>query len=325
MNKLQLNTLVNDALDTDTLISVGIPCFNHAEFIVDTLESIYESDWPKLEILLIDDGSSDNSYEIALAWTEEHKDRFFRVHVERQKNIGLCKTLNRLYFLADGDFFAVIASDDKLDPDSLSVRASALASSQNADAVYSDSRFMTQDGKLLNETLHNSCNAHSVSLLSRNFQFSELLLCWSGGGPGLMLRRQSNRFSELGPFCEDLPYEDLEFYLRLSIEGRLIYLPQVLQSYRIVEQSFSRSKDKKKILILGCQQALIKILPLAGFYNKTLIKLKLFRLKADSWEPKLLNRILRIASGAMCTIIRKLHRLTAAICFRLANARKIRI
>jgi len=71
--------------------------------------------YPNLELHFIDDGSTDRSFDIALEWRERHTHRLpGGIHMARQANEGLTRTLNRLTARAKGEFITMLASDDAL-------------------------------------------------------------------------------------------------------------------------------------------------------------------------------------------------------------------
>ena len=108
------------------LVSVLVPAFNHQEYIKCCLDSIAESSYLPLEILVIDDGSSDATYARACAWMDDNAHRVKRVTVCRQANQGITRTLNALISLARGEYIALLGSDDVLESDGIALRLSLI-------------------------------------------------------------------------------------------------------------------------------------------------------------------------------------------------------
>ena len=98
------------------LVSVCIPAYNHGRYIQQALRSVLEQDWPRMEIVLLDDGSTDDTFEKACEMKVLFDERFERVVFEKKRNEGTCATLNRLCKLSSGDFTLLPASDDALLP-----------------------------------------------------------------------------------------------------------------------------------------------------------------------------------------------------------------
>lgn len=91
------------------LISILIPAFNHADYIGETLDSVIAQQRNDLEVIVIDDGSTDETFRIAQARIATYP---VPLIVQTQPNQGICRTLDRALTLAQGDWIAIIASDD---------------------------------------------------------------------------------------------------------------------------------------------------------------------------------------------------------------------
>jgi glycosyltransferase involved in cell wall biosynthesis len=95
------------------LVSIIIPTFNAARYLAETLDSVLMQDWPAIEILVCDDGSSDHSVEIARSVSE-------RVRVDPGEHRGLAATRNRGIRLARGEILLHLDADDLLKPGAIS-------------------------------------------------------------------------------------------------------------------------------------------------------------------------------------------------------------
>jgi len=92
-------------------ITVVIPGYNHEDFIGPAIRSVLAQDWPELELHVMDDGSSDDTF--AAAEREVDNQTSVRCRVERQENQGSSRTLNRLIERTDTDYVAILNSDDR--------------------------------------------------------------------------------------------------------------------------------------------------------------------------------------------------------------------
>ena len=63
------------------LVSVIVPMYNHARYIQQCLDSVYNEDYPNIELIIIDDGSNDESVEVAKKWREYHQGKLHRFHI----------------------------------------------------------------------------------------------------------------------------------------------------------------------------------------------------------------------------------------------------
>lgn len=92
---------------TAPLVTYVIPSYNHARYIRQTIQSVLQQTYPNIELIVIDDGSSDESPQIIAELAREHGFIF-----ERQQNQGLSRTLNRAIAMARGKYFCTLGSDD---------------------------------------------------------------------------------------------------------------------------------------------------------------------------------------------------------------------
>mgnify|MGYP001607586885 CR=1 FL=1 len=127
---------------TDGLITIAIPVFNHARFIGDSLKSLFSQTDQNFEVLITDDGSTDNLEE-ALKPFQDSRISFFK----SEKNEGHMATVNKMLKLAKGDFFVSFSADDTMSPDFLEKCRNAFKKDPFLEYVASQNDFMTEDGK----------------------------------------------------------------------------------------------------------------------------------------------------------------------------------
>jgi glycosyltransferase involved in cell wall biosynthesis len=104
-----------------SLVSVLIPAFNAEEWISDTLRSAIAQTWESKEIIVIDDGSTDRTFDIARQFESDS------VHVVRQSNQGAAGARNRALSLSHGEYIQWLDADDLLAPDKIARQVEALA------------------------------------------------------------------------------------------------------------------------------------------------------------------------------------------------------
>jgi len=105
--------------ETNPLVSVIIPCYNHERYVQETILSIINQTYKNIELLIIDDGSSDSSYDKIREMEEQCNRRFIRFETKRQENKGLIETLNSLINMSSGEYVFPIASDDVAFPQTI--------------------------------------------------------------------------------------------------------------------------------------------------------------------------------------------------------------
>lgn len=96
------------------LISVIVTCYNHEKYIEQCLRSVFKQTYQNIELIVLDDGSTDGSKQIIL---KTLKDSPFEVKFESHKNMGVVKTRNKGIELINGKYFLFVDSDDYLPDD----------------------------------------------------------------------------------------------------------------------------------------------------------------------------------------------------------------
>jgi len=228
------------------LISVIVPVYNHEKYLVACLNSVRDSDYKHIELVIIDDGSTDNSSAVITSWLESNKSFFHRTLFERQANAGVSKTANRLVGLSSGDIIIPLASDDALLPGGISRRVEFLQQHPHLLAVFADAAMMDVSGTIICRELEkNLYKGNKRALADPRFIFSELILKWSVPGPVFAAwRRAFDPVQGVGLYDESLLAEDRDFYLRLLSRRALGYIPDEVALYRHAEQSLCHDPEK---------------------------------------------------------------------------------
>jgi glycosyltransferase involved in cell wall biosynthesis len=224
-------------------VSVVIPVFNAAATLAATLRSVLASELRELEILVIDDGSTDASVDIAQA-IGDTRIRVLREHASggpaRPRNVGI--------FNARAPYIALLDADDLLKPDKLSASVAALEQHPQAGFAFADFEKIDADGKLLEPSvvayklaacrlastpLADSWSLISQSELARGFLYRNFLT-----PSGVVLRKSV--LGEVGGFDETLVYsEDLDLWFRLAHHCSALYSSRVGHSYRVAAGSLT--------------------------------------------------------------------------------------
>jgi len=123
------------------LVSVVVPTYNRRELVVETLDSIIGQDWPRLEIILVDDGSTDST----ASYVREKYGT--RVRVLEQRNHGPSIARNVGFREAQGLYLTSMDSDDIMPPGSIRSRVKALVEHGQADAAYGRPIYQRRNGK----------------------------------------------------------------------------------------------------------------------------------------------------------------------------------
>lgn len=140
--------------DARPLVSVLIPSYNHAAYIGETIASIIEQPYPNIELIIVDDGSQDDTRGRVESLRPVCEQRFARFLFLEKLNEGINRTLNVAIGLARGEFVALIASDDTFIGDRLSGSVQMLLAEPRCAVVYANGQYW--DGQAYLKPVHHA-------------------------------------------------------------------------------------------------------------------------------------------------------------------------
>lgn len=222
------------------LVSVLIPCYNHEKYIINSLESVLKNDYELKEIILIDDGSNDNSFEMAENYLVAHQDSLYGYQCLKQENQGVTKTLNKMIGLATGEYVTLLASDDYLTEHSISTRVEYLKKNPQKKAVIGKAYMVDEKNCITGDDAAKKLYRANSKMLLSDLIDKELTMRWSVVGPTLLLKKEV--YDEVGLYNENLKVEDRDFYLRMIKKDVLGYIDVPIAGYRIHSGNTSRTK-----------------------------------------------------------------------------------
>ena len=227
-------------------ISIVVPTYNQARYLPMCLDSIWFQDYPDIEIVIVDDGSTDGTAEVLeryLAALAEEKTSFASnydenlgvvertwhlrypaegrrvVHLANEANQGLSRTLNNGFRACTGTYCTFIASDDMLLPSMASTLHAALVEN-DADFAYADMHIVDDDGRILRR------------FALPDYTFEDAFCRWYLCGICKLYKRGLHE--RLGYFDPEVVSQDHEMYLRFAMNGaRFVHVPKVLASVRV--------------------------------------------------------------------------------------------
>ncbi|MCW5874874.1 MAG: glycosyltransferase [Anaerolineales bacterium] len=195
------------------LVTIVTPSYNQAAFLEDTLRSVIEQDYPNIEYIVVDGGSSDGSpdiikkYAAKLAWWVSEPDK------------GQADAINKGMARAKGEFVAWLNSDDIYRPGAIQRAVAALQQHPDAGMVYADLDSIDRTGRVFN-TIH-----------YRQFSLLDLLSFEIIGQPTVFMRRAV--LQQAGPLDAEYRYLlDHQLWLRMFQLAPAAYVPQVWAAAR---------------------------------------------------------------------------------------------
>lgn len=223
------------------LVSVVMTVFNQEKYLAEAIESILGQTYTYFELVIIDDGSSDNTPGIISKYAEKDN----RIKVLKRENKGRVYSLNQGISLSSGDYIAIMDSDDISHKERLEKQVAFLENNRNVFLVGSKIKLQfngIDDDYTIKE--RNRVLKTSNSELDRNDIFSTLNDSFKILHPTWMFRKEL--YTYVGGYREHL-CEDVDFIFRASSMGFIAdRLDDVLLTYRVHGISRSDNKDNLK-------------------------------------------------------------------------------
>jgi alpha-1,3-rhamnosyltransferase len=129
------------------LVSVIIPAYNHQKYVQETIKSVIDQTYQNIELILIDDGSEDNTWQKIQELSDTCQKRFSRFVAQKQQNQGTSITLNKGVSLCKGKYIAVIASDDVYLPSCLEEQVKIMEENPKIVQTLPDNISIDSEGK----------------------------------------------------------------------------------------------------------------------------------------------------------------------------------
>lgn len=238
-------------------VSVVIPCFNGIEYVEEAIQSAFNQTHPPLEVIVIDDGSTDGSLQHLYTLKNQYfHDLIVLTHPDHQ-NKGVSSSRQLGINQAKGEFIAFLDCDDIFLPNKLKVQAELLALNPKVVMCHTGIRIIGDriSAKEL-ESHFSSAPCKPYSLHDQSYYLIQNNICNSSV---LVSTREIRGISFSAPMLYQ--YEDWACWSLLAERGRFIMSAEQLVGYRVHPSSFSyvNDKSKQKILFskLECQLVMI--------------------------------------------------------------------
>lgn len=211
------------------LVTVLLPVYNGAEYVKEAIDSILNQTFTDFELLIIDDGSTDNSVEIV----EAYMDNRIRL-VKNEKNLGLTPTFNKGVDMIDTKYTARMDADDISNPTRFEKQVAYLEAHPNVAMVDALNVFIDKDGKIMDRVFN---GIHTEKELRDSLPNDNLI-----SHPTMMIRTDIYKKYKY----RLIQFEDYDLWLRLANDGHVIHrINEVLLKYRIHGNSYTDSGKKK--------------------------------------------------------------------------------
>ena len=201
--------------DDRPLVSIVTPSFNQARYIEATIQSVLSQDYPRIEYLIVDGGSTDGTVEIIkqyegrLAWWVSEKDQ------------GQTDAINKGFGRAQGQILAWLNSDDTYEPGTVSAAVKYLLDHPDVGMVYGDCNFINDDGRVIGKF---GSAQTDYRLLRRGYVHI----------PQQTMFFRAEWWKHVGPLDPSFYFAmDYDLWTRLAAHTELKYVPQTWANFRL--------------------------------------------------------------------------------------------
>jgi len=210
-------------------ISVVMPNYNCEKYVWEAIESILNQSFTDFEFIIVDDWSTDNSWEIIQEYAKKD-DRI--VAVRNEKNLKICKTLNKAIGLAKWEYIARMDSDDISINDRFEKQVEFLDKNLEVAIVWWTMEIMDENGKVYSKREYNLTDEEIRKKIFRYSPFCH---------PVIMIRKSI--FDKSGLYDHNLVYsEDYDLYFRIWMYSKFANLSDILIKYRMFEWNSTSTK-----------------------------------------------------------------------------------
>lgn len=247
------------------LVTVICLCYNHENFVLESLHSVLNQDYPHIELIVVDDCSTDNSKKTIEKWLLDYPNIQF---IFNNTNLGNTNSFNKALKSAKGNYIIDLAADDVLVPDCISqqIKTFRESSFKNLGVVYGNTELIKENGEFSSYFFPVDDNLKTIEKRQTGNIYLSVI---SGGNSICSVSSMAKKsvYDSLNGYDEILAYEDLDFWIRSSRLYEFEYIDKILVKKRISNNSltdnfYNNSKARFKKINLSTYLILKKAIKL---------------------------------------------------------------
>ncbi|HET7115941.1 MAG TPA: glycosyltransferase [Hanamia sp.] len=221
------------------LVTIGIPNYNYAHYIIEAIESAVNQDYSNIELIIVDDCSTDNSREVIEEWIKNYKGPVPVKFIKNENNLGLSGTCNVILKNVSGKYYQTLDADDVLYLDKISQQIEILKLNENAALIYSnacviDENSIKTEDDYLKRINYKEKEMPQGNIFKQLFDFNFIPL------PSVLINATLAR--QVGGYDDSMQVQDYYLWLKLAENFPVIYLPGKTALYRVHPKSMSNNE-----------------------------------------------------------------------------------
>lgn len=224
-------------------VSVMLPCYNHASFVGQAVESVLSQSFGDFELVVTDDGSTDGTADVVRGFRDK------RIKLQAlARNEGAAEASNRCVARARGEFLAMLGSDDFFLPGKLEKQVSLLQKRPEVAAVFSQVQFVDEAGRPMQAARNPFANLFTTVQPDRFAWLRTFFLRGNGlCQPTILARRKA--YQRIGAYDPSLrQLHDFDMWVRMCARYEVHVLPEALIGYRVLARGQNASTPNAAVI-----------------------------------------------------------------------------
>ncbi|MNQ52948.1 putative glycosyltransferase EpsE [compost metagenome] len=230
-------------MNYNPLVSIICLCYNHEKFVREALNSVINQTYPNIELIIVDDCSTDNSTVAIKKWLLNYPHVTF---IENIKNLGNTKSFNNAFAKSKGAFIIDLAADDILNTNAVELQLEAFRTStyENLGIVYGNVELIFEDNTHFKYFFEVDQNKKRIKRQPTGDIYLGLLSLQNNVcSVSSMVKRTV--YEKLNGYNEDLYYEDFDFWIKASRLYTFDFIDEVIMKKRELKNSLSAQRFKR--------------------------------------------------------------------------------
>jgi alpha-1,3-rhamnosyltransferase len=219
-------------MSNQPFVSVVIPSYNHQNYIEKSLNSVFQQTYSNIELIVVDDGSTDR--------TKEKISKIQKIHsfiFVSQENQGVCRTLNNGISMAKGQYIAILASDDYWDNTKIQKQVDCLARNEKSLFCYTQAQEFTDNKGVSGSPF--PAKPYQGDVLNKVFIRQHV--------PAGSIMFTRSLYEDVGGFDEDLAEEDWDFVIKCASKTNFCAVVEPLLFYRSHDSNIMKTRKRTEI------------------------------------------------------------------------------